>query len=112
MAAVTAYRTARRLITDDGVSDARLMLKLARAQSYIDRTSNALRWITRALHILDHTEEDLEVQRQRAQLLAWYGWFCEEQGNHGRAVTWCNRAITQAEQAGDKDSAGQGAQHP
>ena len=102
--AVTAYRAARRLISDDGLSDARLMLKLARAQSYIDRTSNALRWITRALHILDHTKEDLEVQRQRAQLLAWYGWFCEEQGNHGRAVTWCNRAITQAEQAGDKEA--------
>ena len=104
LAAVNAYRAARRLIRDDGLADARLMLKLARAQSYIDRTSNALRWITRALHILDHTKENLELRRQRAQLLAWYGWFCEEQGNHGRAVTWCNRAITEAEQAGDKEA--------
>ncbi len=102
--AVTAYRAARRLMRGDPLADAHLMLKLARAQSCLDRFSNALRWITRALHILDGTEEDLEVRRQRAQLLAWYGWFCEEQGSHERAVTWCNRAITQAERAGDKEA--------
>jgi tetratricopeptide (TPR) repeat protein len=102
--AVTAYRTARRLMRGDRLADAQLMLKLARAQSCLDRFSNALRWITRALHTLDGIEEDVEVRRQRAQLLAWYGWFCEEQGSHERAVTWCNRAITQAERAGDKEA--------
>lgn len=102
--AVTAYRAARRLLRGAPLADAQVMLKLARAQSCLDRFSNALRWITRALHVLDGAEEDAEVQRQRAQLLAWYGWFCEEQGSHERAVTWCNRAITQAEQAGDKEA--------
>ena len=57
--AVTAYRAARRLVRDDRLADARLMLKLARAQGWLDRYSNALRWITRALHILDDAEEDL-----------------------------------------------------
>lgn len=102
--AVTAYRAARRLMRGDRLADAHVMLKLARAQSCLDRFSNALRWITRALHVLDGTEEDGEIRRQRAQLLAWYGWFCEEQGNHERAVTWCNRAITQAERAGDQEA--------
>jgi class 3 adenylate cyclase/tetratricopeptide (TPR) repeat protein len=102
--AVTAYRAARRLMRGAPLADAHLMLKLARAQSCLDRFSNALRWITRALHVLDGTEEDVEVRRRRAQLLAWYGWFCEEQGSHERAVTWCNRAIAQAERAGDTEA--------
>ena len=104
LGAVTAYRAARRLVRDDRLADARLMLKLARAQGWLDRYSNALRWITRALHTLDDAEDDLRVQRQRAQLLAWYGWFCGEQGHHARAMTWCSRAIAQAEQAGDKEA--------
>ena len=104
LGAVTAYRAARRLVRDDRLADARLMLKLARAQGWLDRYSNALRWITRALHTLDDAEDDLPVQRQRAQLLAWYGWFCGEQGHHARAMTWCSRAIAQAEQAGDKEA--------
>ena len=80
------------------------MLKLARAQGWLDRYSTALRWITRALHVLDDAPDDLEVERQRAQLLAWYGWFCGEQGHHERAITWCRRAIAQAERAGDKEA--------
>jgi class 3 adenylate cyclase/tetratricopeptide (TPR) repeat protein len=104
LGAVTAYRAARRLVRGDRLADARLMLKLARAQGWLDRYSNALRWITRALHTLDDAEDDLPVQRQRAQLLAWYGWFCGEQGHHARAMTWCSRAIDQAEQAGDKEA--------
>ncbi len=55
------------------------MLKLAQAQGWLDRYSNALRWITRALRILDGAE-DPEAQRQRAQLLAWYGRFCQDRG--------------------------------
>ena len=104
LGAVSAYRAARALIRDDRLADARVMLKLARAQGWLDRYSNALRWITRALHVLDGVEEDVEVQRLRAQLLAWYGWFCGEQGQHGRAIKWCTRAIAQAERAGDKEA--------
>ena len=102
--AVSAYQAARSLVRNDRLADARLMLKLARAKGWLDRYSNALSWITRALHVLDGVEEDLEVQRQRARLLAWYGRFCAEEGKHRRAIPWCTRAIAQAERAGDKEA--------
>jgi tetratricopeptide (TPR) repeat protein len=102
-AAVQEYRAARRLTGDDRQAQARLMLKLAQVQGWLDRYSNALRWITRALRILDGAE-DPEAQRQRAQLLSWYARFCQQQGHHERAISWCRRAIPQAELAGEKDA--------
>ncbi len=101
--AVQEYRAARRQTGDDQLAQARLMLKLAQAQGWLDRYSNALRWITRALRILDGAE-DPEAQRQRAQLLSWYARFCQEQGHHERAISWCHRAIPQAELADEKDA--------
>ncbi len=50
--AASAYRSARRLIGDDGVAQARLLLKLARVEGWLDRFTNALRWITRGIGIL------------------------------------------------------------
>jgi len=91
------------LTGDDRLAQARLMLKLAQVQGWLDRYSNALRWITRALRILDGAE-DPEAQRQRAQLLSWYARFCQQQGHHERAISWCRRAIPQAELAGEKDA--------
>jgi tetratricopeptide (TPR) repeat protein len=101
--AVQEYRAGRRLTGDDRLAQARLMLKLAQVQGWLDRYSNALRWITRALRILDGAE-DPEAQRQRAQLLSWYARFCQQQGHHERAISWCRRAIPQAELAGEKDA--------
>ncbi|MGO9333000.1 MAG: adenylate/guanylate cyclase domain-containing protein [Acidimicrobiales bacterium] len=103
MGAVQEYRAGRRLTGDDRLAQARLMLKLARVQGWLDRYSNALRWITRALKILDGAE-DPEAQRQRAQLLSWYARFCQEQGHHERAISWCLRAVPQAELADEKDA--------
>ncbi len=54
-AAAAAYRAARRLIGDDTVSEARLMLKLARVQGWLDRYGNALRWISRGLRVLERS---------------------------------------------------------
>jgi class 3 adenylate cyclase/tetratricopeptide (TPR) repeat protein len=125
--AVTEYRAARRLVHDDVLSQVRLMLKLAQVQGWLDRYSNALRWITRALRMLDDefgvhgepgTQHDSRqedrstgdgeraavAQRQRAQLLAWYGRFCQEQGHHARAIKWCRRAVSQAELADEKEA--------
>ena len=55
-AAAAAYRSARRLIGDDKVSQARLMLKLARVQGWLDRYGNALRWISRGLRVLERVD--------------------------------------------------------
>jgi class 3 adenylate cyclase/tetratricopeptide (TPR) repeat protein len=100
-AAAGAYRSARRLIGDDKVSQARLMLKLARVQGWLDRYGNALRWISRALRVLEQAT-GLDAERQRAELMAWYGRFCQEQGHHRRAVRWCTLAAEVAESVGDK----------
>ena len=101
--AAAAYRSARALRRAEPLANARLMLKLARVQGWLDRYSTSLRWITRALRTLEGSE-DLEAQRQRAQLLAWYGRFAGEQGHHARAITWCERAVAQAEQVGEKEA--------
>ncbi len=99
--AAAAYRSARRLIGDDAVSQARLMLKLARVQGWLDRYGNALRWISRGLRVLEQSA-GLDAERQRAELMAWYGRFCQEQGHHRRAVRWCTLAAEVAESVGDK----------
>ena len=100
-AAAAAYRSARRLIGDDPVSQARLMLKLARVQGWLDRYGNALRWISRGLRVLERST-GLDADRQRAELMAWYGRFCQEQGQHRRAILWCTRAVEAAESVGDR----------
>ncbi len=100
-AAASAYRSARRLIGNDQVSQARLMLKLARVQGWLDRYGNALRWISRGLRVLEGST-GLDADRQRAELMAWYGRFCQEEGHHRRAVRWCTLAVEAAESVGDK----------
>ena len=100
-AAAAAYRSARRLIGEHKVSQARLMLKLARVQGWLDRYGNALRWISRGLRVVEGST-GLDADRQRAELMAWYGRFCQEQGNHRRAVQWCTLAAETAESVGDK----------
>ena len=101
--ALSHFRAARRLVHDDALADARLMLKMARVQGWLDRYSNALRWITKALRLLEGTEQ-LEARRQRAHLLAWYGRFCQEQGHYGRAISWCEQAVAEAERADEKEA--------
>ncbi len=77
------------------------MLKLARVQGWLDRYGNALRWISRGLRVLEGSTEP-DADRQRAELMAWYGRFCQEQGHHRRAVRWCTQAVEGAESVGDK----------
>jgi class 3 adenylate cyclase/tetratricopeptide (TPR) repeat protein len=97
--AAAAYQAARRLINDDPVAEARLVLKLARVQGWLDRYASALRWLTKGLRILAGTE-GAESARVKAELLGWYGRFCQEEGHHRRAIKWCTLAVKQAEAAG------------
>ena len=101
--AAAAYRTARRLVDDDVVAKARLALKLARVQGWLDRYANVLRWITKGLNILKGDQSD-EAARQRAELLAWYGRCCQDQGRHRRAIRWCTLAVAEAEAVGHKEA--------
>jgi class 3 adenylate cyclase/tetratricopeptide (TPR) repeat protein len=101
--AVTAYRTARRLLPPDPVDEARLILKEAREHGWLSKYSQALRWIRRGLRSIKDVEGE-DAARQRAQLSAWYARFCEEEGRHRLALRWCDRAIAAAELAGDTES--------
>ncbi len=101
--AASAYRAARRLIGQDRVAQARLLLKLARVEGWLDRYTNALRWITRGIGILKDMDS-VEANRQRAELIGWYGRFCQEGGKHRLAIKWCTQAVEQAEAVGDKET--------
>jgi class 3 adenylate cyclase/tetratricopeptide (TPR) repeat protein len=96
-----AYRTARRLAPPDAIVQARLALKLAQVSGWLDRYSGALRWITRGLRLLEGAAEPATsaAQAQRARLLAWYGRFCQEEGQHRRALRWAGLAVEAAEGA-------------
>ena len=98
-----AYRSVRRVISDDAVIEARMLLKLSRAQGSRDRYSNALRWITRGLRALNDADGP-EADRQEAQLRTWYGHFCYEQGRYEKAIRWCRSAIEAADAAGEKEA--------
>lgn len=102
-AAEAAYRAARRQVHDQAVVQARLVLKLARVMGWLDRYSAALRWITRGIRTIDGVTGP-EAAAQRAQLLAWYGRFCQEEGHHARAIKWCNDAVAEAQAAGERDA--------
>jgi tetratricopeptide (TPR) repeat protein len=101
--AASAYRASRRQIGDDVVAQARLLLKLARVEGWLDRYTNALRWITRGIAILDGFDGP-DASRQRAELFGWYGRFCQEGGKHRQAIKWCTQAVEQAEAVGDKET--------
>ena len=101
--AAAAYRAARRLVGGDAVAEARVMLKLAQVQGWLDRYATALRWITKALGLLDATPDvGPEGDGLRARLLSWYGRFSQEAGRHARAIEYCDRAIVEAEASGEQ----------
>lgn len=103
LAAESAYRATRRHVRGDPEAEARLLLKLARVMGWTDRYAAALRWITRGLRTIEG-RAGRDAAAQRAQLLAWYGRFCQEAGHHARAITWCRAAVAEAEQAGERDA--------
>ena len=101
--AATAFGAARRLVGAAAVPQARLQLKIARTLGRLDRYSVALRWITKGLRSIDG-DHGADATALRAQLLAWYGRFCQEQGHHRKAIRWSNDALAVADVAGDKDA--------
>jgi ABC-type dipeptide/oligopeptide/nickel transport system ATPase component len=87
------------------VAWARLLLTGARVKAPRKRYSQALADITRGLGRID-AEGGSDVQAQRAQLMVWYGHLRLEQGRPDDAIHWCERAIEEAESAGDRDALG------
>ena len=101
--AALAYRKARRLLSDDPVAEAELCLKEAWIPERVGRYSEAVRWIRRGLRAVGDAD-GAEAGRQRAQLSVWYGAVRQAQGHHREAVTWCEKAISEARRSGDRDA--------
>jgi len=99
--AAEAYQAVRRLVAGDPVAEARLMLKISWSQAWLSRYSNALRWITRGLQVLDDIESET-ASSQRAELMVAYARFLQEQGRHDRAIQWCKKSIAEAARSGNK----------
>ena len=97
-----AFAQARRLC-DIPTCRARLMLKQARIEDTTGRSSQGLRWLTRAASLLAG-HRDVEARAVRAQIHAWYGAIRISQGRFRDAVRWCERAIEDAKASGEKDA--------
>jgi len=98
-----AYEQAQRHCGDDRVRRARLMLKQAKIEDTTGKSSLGLRWLSRAMRVLDGLD-GAEAAEQRAQLLAWYGAIRFSQGRNREAVRWSEEAIRQATAADEKDA--------
>jgi class 3 adenylate cyclase/tetratricopeptide (TPR) repeat protein len=98
-----AYRSARHLLEGEPVAAARLLLKEAWVPERVGRYSQALRLITRGHNALEGVEGE-EAARERARLSAAYAAVLQAQGRHARAITWCQRAIREAEAADERDA--------
>ena len=95
-----AYREARRLHDGDPVDEARLLLKHAWIPERLGRYSEALRWISRGQRLLENVEEE-NAAKQRAHLHAWRAQIKISQGRFAEGAEWCDRAVVEAERAGE-----------
>jgi class 3 adenylate cyclase/tetratricopeptide (TPR) repeat protein len=101
--AASAYRKARRLLSTDPVAEAELCLKEAWIPERVGRYSEAVRWIRRGLRAVEGLTGP-QAGRRRAQLMVWYATVRQAQGQHREAVTWCDKAIAEARESGDRDA--------
>jgi class 3 adenylate cyclase/tetratricopeptide (TPR) repeat protein len=90
-----SLREARRLLSDDPVESARLMLREGVIQWRRGRHGQAMRWIRRGMRLLEGVE-GTEAQKHRAQLYVWHGVVRLRQGRAREAIEWCRRAIAEA----------------
>jgi class 3 adenylate cyclase/tetratricopeptide (TPR) repeat protein len=103
--AASAYRSARRLVRGKRLAEASLLLKEAWIPERRGSYPQALRLLTRGLRLLDEGDGP-DLRSQRAKLELWYATCRARQGRHGEAIRWCERAIANAEAAGDSESLG------
>jgi len=100
-----AFGDARRLSGDAPVATARLMLKQAQIEDRAGSPPVGLRWLSRAMRVLDDPE-DREMVAQRARISAEYGAIRSGQGRDRETIRWCERAILEAEESGELEPLG------
>lgn len=99
-AAIAAFRAARQLLVDDPVGEARLMYREARISLRLGKHPQALRMLTRALHVVGDLSGS-EADGVRAELAARYGFCRHLQGRSDEAVRWATKGARWAESSGD-----------
>ena len=101
--ALTAYRAARRSMRDEPVLVAQLLLKEAVVTSRAGGYTQSLRRTTQGRRVLE-TLQDLEANRKRARLSAWYAQVRRRQGRRVEAIRWARRAIDEAQASGEREA--------
>jgi class 3 adenylate cyclase/tetratricopeptide (TPR) repeat protein len=90
-----ALREARRLVNEDRVEAARLMLREGAVEQRRARYTQTIRWIRRGLREIEGLES-ADARRQRADLYVWHGALRWRQGRMREAITWCEQSIEEA----------------
>ncbi len=102
-AAAAAYRAAHRLVPQDPVTEARLLLKQGTTRQRTGRFRAAAKWLARAQRAVADVDGQ-EAARARAQVAVAFASLAKDEGRWSRVVTWATRCIDEAEQAQDKDA--------
>jgi tetratricopeptide (TPR) repeat protein len=101
--ALAAYRAARRYMRDEPVLVAQLLLKEAVVTSRAGGYSQSLRRTSQGRSVLE-TLQDVEADRKRARLSAWYAHVRRRQGRRAEAIRWARRAIEEAEASDEREA--------
>jgi tetratricopeptide (TPR) repeat protein len=99
--ALAAYRAARRYVRDEPLLVAQLFLKEAVVTERAGRYTQSLRWTSHGRRLLE-TRQDVEANRKRARLSAWYAHIRLRQGRRAEAIRWARRAIEEAKTSGEQ----------
>jgi class 3 adenylate cyclase/tetratricopeptide (TPR) repeat protein len=99
-AAADAFTSARRLVVEDPIADARLCFRHGQIAARAGRLSGAVRWMRRGLRILEPVSNH-EASTWRARLIAELAWIRQRQRRFGNAERLCREALTAAEEIGE-----------
>ncbi len=95
-----AYVAARKLVATDPIAQARLMRKQGLMRERKGSYSAALRWLSRAMKVLDRGTSDQPALIERSELQASYSGVCFRQARYRNSVEWALRSIEPAKAAG------------
>ncbi|HKE40211.1 MAG TPA: adenylate/guanylate cyclase domain-containing protein [Casimicrobiaceae bacterium] len=101
-----AYAAVRPLVASDLLKDADLLIKLSLVEQKVGQYAQALRWTKQARDMLQQLQ-GVDAAREYARASAWQATLLQLEGRWTEAFEAAEQAATEAEAAGDPDSAGQ-----
>jgi tetratricopeptide (TPR) repeat protein len=100
-----AYAAARKLVTDEPLVAAGLLIKLSHVEAKLGQCEQALRWCEQARTILQELEGP-DAAGQMARAGGWYAMVLGTEGRMSEALEWAERTVAEAEAANDPDALG------